>query len=116
MRVVDNKLQIDLDGAKGSGQWEDWAVLDGVTKGDRVAVKTDADKGGKSGKGDKSKKDYVIVDGGDGGVTPPDFYVTLGRQGAWFDSNENGKLDGKESLAAVTDGNSDGFYTVDGID
>ena len=98
VRVVDNKLQIDLDGAKGGGQWTDWAVLDGVKQDDRIAVKT------KSGKG------YIVVGGGeDNGV-----YLTVGKDGVWIDSNENGLRDGSETLASLTDA-SGGYYTVDGV-
>ena len=51
-------------------------------------------------------------------------YLTMGRSGIWFDSNNDGLLSGSESLltgiqsygVGLSDSNNDGFYTITGVD
>lgn len=46
---------------------------------------------------------------------PQNFYISLGRQGAWFDTDQDGVLDTGETLATVSDPDGDNDFQVVGV-
>ncbi|MEB3349504.1 MAG: hypothetical protein VKO00_05745 [Cyanobacteriota bacterium] len=101
--VAGDKLFVDPSGAKNSPN--PWAILTGVKQGDQLRVRTGSFDG------------WITA----GASLTKSVYLTVGRAGVWEENaaTANGILDGSEALisgASLQDANSDGFYTISGID